>query len=331
MLRCVFGQKPMDSGLQAGVKAVRPKKDPIQKLSDKAGVLYWKWQELLEKDEDDQEAERQGNKRMGRPPVPLATLRQRAKDAYEAQLSELRAAELEAGREPIPENDIITKGEKLREKGPGRPAISEIGRKFRHLRRKLKTLEDAMAAVDAAGEPVYDGLGRPAMSARERVAYYQREIDEVKRDIEKTMSEMPAVERLKIMLDNARIDRRDAGMKLRKAQHDGADEETIDSIKALETRLNEEIRALEVQLEDERAQQQPAKFGTKAQVIAVMPPKEFSPGLLDIIAKLESQLIVPSPPAELTLESLEKYKADVALAQEFNATILAQIDSLKTG
>src|SRR5690606_29015989 len=107
------------------------------------------------------------------------------------QLSELRAAEIEAGREPISENDIITKGEKLREKGPGRPAISEIGRKFRHLRRKLKTLEDAMAAVDAAGEPVYDGLGRPAMSARERVAYYQREIDDVKRDIEKTMSEMP--------------------------------------------------------------------------------------------------------------------------------------------
>ncbi|MHA4875281.1 hypothetical protein, partial [Enterococcus faecium] len=86
--------------------------------------------------------------------------------------------------------------------------------------------------VDAAGEPVYDGLGRPAMSARERVAYYQREIDDVKRDIEKTMSEMPTVERLKIMLDNARIDRRDAGMKLRKAEHDGADEETINAIKA---------------------------------------------------------------------------------------------------
>lgn len=331
MWREITGQQPAESGLQAGVRAVRPKKDPIQKLSDKAGTLYWKWQDLLEKDEDDQIAERQGDKRMGRPPIPLAELRQRAKDAYEAQISELREAETAAGRDPIPEDEIIAKGEKLRVKGPGRPAISEIGRKFRHLRRKLKTYEDALAAIDQNENPVYDGMGRPAMSSRERVAYYQREIEKVKRDIERSMSEMPDAERLKIMLDNARIDRRDANMRLKKAEHEKADAATIEALTSLISGLDEEIRALEVQLQEERAISQPAKFGSPAQVVAILPPtgKEYSPGLLSIIAQLESQLIVPKPPTELTPESLSKYKADVALAQEFNATILEQIESLK--
>lgn len=331
MWREITGQQPAESGLQAGVRAVRPKKDPIQKLSDKAGTLYWKWQELLEKDEDDQDAERQGNKKMGRPPVPLAELRQRAKDAYEKQIEELREAEIADGRDPIPEDEIISKGEKLRVKGPGRPAISEIGRKFRHLRRKLKTYEDAMSAIDESENPVYDGLGRPAMSSRERVAYYQREIDEVKRDIERSMSEMPAAERLKIMLDNARIDRRDANTRLKKAEREGADAKAIEALNALLKGLEEEIRALEVQLQEERSVGQQAKFGSPAQVVAILPPtgKEYSPGLLSIIAQLESQLIVPKPPAELTQETLSKYKADVALAQEFNATILEQIESLK--
>lgn len=332
MLRNVFSQRPVQQGPQAGEKAVRPKKDPILKLSDKAGVLYWKWQELLEKDEADHEGERVGNKRMGRPPVPLATLRKRAQAEYDAQLVELRAAEQEAGREPISEDEIITKGEKLREKGPGRPAISEIGRKFRHLRRKLKTLEDALAAVDGAGEEKYDGIGRPAMSARERVAYYEREIDGVKRDIDKAMSEMPAAERLKTMLDNARIDRRDAGMKRRKAEHDGADQGTIDALRGLEKKLTEEVYALEMQLMDERTQQQPAQFGTKETAIERPQAHDYtySPGMLDIIAKLESQIIVPTPPAELSHESLAKFKADVELAKEFNAAILAQIESLKS-
>ncbi|WP_427144061.1 hypothetical protein ACQCLI_12740 [Pseudomonas nitroreducens] len=331
MWREITGHQPAEFRLQAGARAVRPKKDPIQKLSDKAGTLYWKWQELLEKDEDDQEAERQGNKRMGRPPVPLAELRQRAKDAYEKQIEELREAEIADGRDPIPEDEIISKGEKLRVKGPGRPAISEIGRKFRHLRRKLKTYEDALAAIDESENPVYDGMGRPAMSSRERVAYYQREIDDVKRDIERSMSEMPAAERLKIMLDNARIDRRDANMRLKKAEHEKADAATTQALSSLISGFDEEIRALEVQLQEERAISQPAKIGRPAEVVAILPPsgKEYSPGLLSVIAQLESQLIVPKPPAELTPETLSKYKADVALAQEFNATILEQIESLK--
>lgn len=312
---------------------MRPKKDPIQKLADKAGVLYWKWQELLEKDEDAVEAERQGNKKMGRPPVALSVLRQRAKDAYEAQITELREAEQADGREPIPEDVLITKGEQLREKGPGRPAISEVGRKFRHLRRKLKTMEDAMAAVDATGEQVYDGLGRPAMSARERVAYYQREIDEVKRDIEKAMADMPAIERLKIMLDNARIDRRDAGMRLKRAER-GETGEDASALQGLLESLEHEVQALERQLEDEQQMAQPKiRMGSAATHAEVQRPvgKEYSPGLLSIIAQLESQLIVPPPPATLTTESLDKYKAEVALAQEFNATILAQIEALKAG
>lgn len=310
---------------------MRPRKDPIQKLLDKAGNLYWKWQELLEKDEDDQLDERQGNKKMGRPPVPLAILRQRAKYAYEAQLAELREAELADGRDPTPEDEIITKGEQLRQKGPGRPAISEIGRKFRHLRRKLKTLEEAMSKIDHAADHVYDGIGRPPMSSRERVVYYEREIHEVKRDIEQAMNEMPPIERIKIMLDNARIDRRDAGMRLKKAEHDGADADAIDTLKKLESVLADEVLALEKQLRDETAQQ-PVKFGSPVKSVQIVPmQRTYSPMLQQIIEKLESQLIVPAPPAQLTKESLVEYKEQVALAQEFNETILAQIESLKTG
>lgn len=332
MLRTVFGQKPAGTGLQAGVNAVRPKKDPIQKLADKAGVLYWKWQELLEKDEDAVEAERQGNKKMGRPPVALSVLRQRAKDAYEAQIVELRQAEQAEGREPIPEDVLITKGEQLREKGPGRPAISEVGRKFRHLRRKLKTLEDAMAGVDEATSPEYDGLGRPAMSARERIAYYQRDIDAVKKDIDKALAEMPAEERLKVMLDNARIDRRDAGMRLKRVERGESNEDAV-SLQGLLNGLEHEIQALERQLNDERQTKPRIQMGSSSMQAEVQRPigKEYSPGLLAIIAQLESQLIVPPPPASLTPESLEKYKVDVALAQEFNATILSQIEALKAG
>lgn len=332
MWRGFTGQKPaLKDEQQAGGKAVRPKKDAIQKLIDRTGTLYWKWQELLEKDEDDQEAERQGNKRMGRPPVPLPVLRQRAKDAYEHQIAELRAAEIAEGREPTPEDEIIAKGEKLRQKGPGRPAISEIGRKFRHLRRKLKTLEDAMSAIDHTASPVYDGIGRPAMSSRERVAYYEREIHEVKRGIEQAMSEMPAIERIKIMLDNARIDRRDAGMRLKKAER-GEIEEDVVALSSLHSQLDAEIDALERQLEDERlANKGAVVIGAPGTVVGILPPtgKEFSPGILSVVAQLEAQLIVPKLPSELTPETLEKYKQDVALAKEFNEAIVAQIQALQ--
>lgn len=76
----------------------------------------------------------------------------------------------------------------------------------------MKTYEDAMAAIYEGENPVYDGMGRPTMPSRERVAYYEREIKKVKRDIELSMSEMPDAEHLRIMLDNARIDHRDANM-----------------------------------------------------------------------------------------------------------------------
>ncbi|MCY1538326.1 hypothetical protein D9M68_738600 [compost metagenome] len=72
-------------------------------------------------------------------------------------------------------------------------------------------------------------------------------------------------------------------------------------------------------------------MGAPGTVIGVLPPtgKEFTPGLQAVISQLESQLIVPKLPAELTPESLEKYKQEVALAKEFNAAIVAQIDALR--
>lgn len=321
MLRSAFGQKPCDSRLQEATK-MRPRKAETDKLVDKCGVLYWKWQELLEKNEDDVEAERQGNKRMGRPPVPLKTLRKRAEVAYNEKLAELREFEKQLGRDEIPEADIIEKGERLREKGPGRPGISEIGRKFRHLRRKLKHLEDAMAAIDETSSPAYDGLGRPAMSSRERVAYYQRDIEQIKKDIDDELSKMSSAERTKILLDNARIDRRDLNMRLKK------EPESADAIQALIDKLDTEISALEQQLSEE---DQSSKAFVQAPLTTqvIRSQREYSPGLLDIVRQLESQLIVPKPPSELTLETLEKYKSEVALANEFNATILGQIDALK--
>lgn len=321
MLRSAFGQKPTDSGLQEE-QYMRPRKAETDKLVDKCGVLYWKWQELLDKNEDDVEAERQGNKRMGRPPVPLKTLRQRAELAYNEKLAELREYEKQLGREEIPESEIIEKGERLREKGPGRPGISEIGRKFRHLRRKLKHLEDAIAAVDDTSSPIYDGLGRPAMSSRERVQFYQRDIDQIKKDIADELAKMSSAERTKILLDNARIDRRDANMRLKK------EPENAEALQSLLNRLDAEIESLEQQLTEE---DQAAKPFVQAPLVTqiVRSQREYTPGLLEIVRQLESQLIVPKPPSELTIETLEKYKSEVALANEFNATILGQIDALK--
>lgn len=301
---------------------MRPRKDEVKKVLDKAGVLYWKWQELLEKNEDDVESERQGNKRMGRPPVPLKVLRQRAQEAYEAKLVELRAIEKEFGRDETPEAEVIEKGEQLREKGPGRPAISEIGRKFRHLRRKLKHLEDAMAAVDDTASSAYDGLGRPAMSSRERVTYYQRDIDAVKKDIEDELSKMSSVERTKILLDNLRIDRRDANMRLKK------EPENAETIKSLVDRLDVEIEALEQQLTEEDRASKPfvqAPMRTRYE----RTQRELSPRITEIVQELESQLIVPPLPVERNKTSLEKFKKEVALAREFNAAIIEQIESLK--
>lgn len=322
MLRGAFGHKPNAPGLKEE-KYMRPRKAETDKLVDKCGVLYWKWQELLDKNEDDVEAERQGNKRMGRPPVPLKTLRQRAEVAYNEKLAELREYEKQLGREEIPEADIIEKGERLREKGPGRPGISEIGRKFRHLRRKLKHLEDAMSAVDETASPVYDGLGRPAMSSRERIGYYQRDIDQIKKDIDAELSNMSSAERTKILLDNARIDRRDLNMKLKK------EPENTEAIQALIEKLDSEISSLEQQLEEEGQASKP--FVQEPLITQVVrSQREYSPGVSELIRKLESQLIIPSPPAELTLESLEKYKSDVALANEFNGAIVSQIEALKS-
>ncbi|MBZ9784165.1 hypothetical protein K9857_21750 [Pseudomonas sp. REP124] len=68
---CEFTSQKAHSNWATDRRTVTPRKDPIQKLSDKAGILYWKLQQLLEKDDDDQETERQGNKWIGHPPAPL--------------------------------------------------------------------------------------------------------------------------------------------------------------------------------------------------------------------------------------------------------------------
>ncbi|AWM92551.1 hypothetical protein DJ564_17900 [Pseudomonas sp. 31-12] len=322
MLRGAFGHKPSAPGLKEE-KYMRPRKAETDKLVDKCGVLYWKWQELLEKNEDDVESERQGNKRMGRPPVPLKTLRQRAELAYTEKLAELREYEKQLGRDEIPEDDIIEKGERLREKGPGRPSISEIGRKYRHLRRKLKHMENAIAAIDDSNSPVYDGLGRPAMSSRERVQYYQRDIDAIKKEIELEMSKMSSMECTKIMLDNARIDRRDLNIRLRK------EPENAEVIQDLILKVSIEIDSLHQKLEEEWRASEPV-IQTPLITQVVRSQREYSPAVSELIRKLESQLIVTNPPSELTLESLEKYKAEVALANEFNGAIVSQIEALKS-
>lgn len=53
------------------------------------------------------------------------------------------------------------------------------------------------------------------------------------------MYEVPAIERIKIMPDNARIGRRDAGMRLGKAEHEGAEANVIDTLTKLENGLTE--------------------------------------------------------------------------------------------
>lgn len=195
---------------------MRPKKCVVQKSIDKAGVLYWKWQELLDRTEDDVLATRQGNKRMGRPPVPLPELRRRAEQAYKTEIEILRALEAAKGMPPIAVEQIISRGEDLRANGPGRPAITDIGLKHRHLRRKLKHLENAQRLIDdGTGEGA--ALGRTAMSVADRVNHYTREIETVKREIAAEIEKLSEVERLKLMLDNALIDQRDLKIKLKSA------------------------------------------------------------------------------------------------------------------
>lgn len=195
---------------------MRPKKCVVQKSIDKAGVLYWKWQILLEKTDEDVMATRQGNKRMGRPPVPLPELRLRAQKAYQTEIEILRSLESAKGMPLTTIEQIIARGEDLRDNGPGRPAITDIGLKHRHLRRKLKHLENAQNLIDSGnGDSVT--LGRTAMSVADRVNHYKREIEAVKAEIEAEITKLSEVERLKLLLDNALIDQRDLKIKFKSA------------------------------------------------------------------------------------------------------------------
>lgn len=195
---------------------MRPRKCIVQKSIDKAAVLYWKWQEMLNTSEDDVAAARQGNKKMGRPPVPLAELRKRAENAYKTEVTILRSLEATQGKVPVSESDLIARGEALRTNGPGRPAITDIGLKHRHLRRKLKHLEEAQKAIDI-GDGADIPLGRTAMSVADRVNHYTREIELVKAEIDVEVMKLSDVDRLKLLLDNALIDQRDLKIKLKSA------------------------------------------------------------------------------------------------------------------
>ncbi len=176
------------------------------KAKTRVGNSYRKYQELVNKTQADALEERvqfcDSKKQMGRPGIPLTIQRDRAfkvyKDAY-AKYCEIAAAN---NVDAESEEDLI----KYKSQSPGRPAIGELERLMRYIRRTERTIEE----LKNAEEPELDTkkAGRKPKSNLEKIKVHQDRIDEAYREVEAIYAKMPAHEITKHKMNEVSIERR---------------------------------------------------------------------------------------------------------------------------
>ncbi|MEE1672860.1 hypothetical protein [Agarivorans aestuarii] len=159
--------------------------------------------EQLQRDKELQFAE--SEKRMGRPPVKLATLQRRALDKYKTSLEVYREVEAKESVEPWHESDII--GYKVKDKA-GRKKADEIERLKKYIRRQVTTIQKIEAEDESEFGKEHDGSGRPGMTKSQKIRHYEKLIEKANIEITEILMKKTKAEQLEYQLKDVRVMKR---------------------------------------------------------------------------------------------------------------------------
>lgn len=159
--------------------------------------------EQLQRDKELQFAE--SEKRMGRPPVKLATLQRRALDKYKKSLEAYRELEAAEGLESWHESDIIRY--KVKDKA-GRKKADEIERLKKYIRRQATIIQNIEAEDESEFAKEHSGSGRPGMTKSQKIRHYEKLIEKANLEITEILKTKTKAEQLEYQLKDVRVMKR---------------------------------------------------------------------------------------------------------------------------
>lgn len=198
----------------------RKKTSGIDKARSRASRDHKLYQETLTEEFEQLQRDKElqfaaSEKRMGRPPVPLAVLQRRALEKYITSLDSYRKIEKKEGIEPWNERDIIRY--KLADKA-GRKKADEVERLKKYIRRQATIIQNIEAEDESHLAKEKKGLGRPSMTKAQKLKHYEKLIEKANLEITEILKTKTKAEQLEYQLKDVRVMKRTYRTKY-KAEH----------------------------------------------------------------------------------------------------------------
>ncbi|MBA6303467.1 hypothetical protein [Colwellia sp. MB02u-14] len=202
--------------------AGRKKLSELDKAKSKASRLYWKHQDTLTTEFSEEHVAKElqfstSEKQMGRPPLKLSLIQNRALKDYSESLADYREIEQNEGVEAVSDNEIIDYKKSDR---AGRKAKDEILHIKKYIRRTQRQINDIKAQDNSDFALEHEGPGRPGKSKLDKIALYQQRIDDAELEIEKLMIDKAAHEIVYYELFELKNDRRTLVVEQKKHNED---------------------------------------------------------------------------------------------------------------
>jgi hypothetical protein len=218
----------------------RKKTSEIDKARSRASRDHKLYQETLTEEFEQLQRDKElqfaaSEKRMGRPPVPLAVLQRRALDKYITSLDAYRKIEKKEGVESWNERDIIRY--KLTDKA-GRKKADEVERLKKYVRRQATIIQNIEAEDESNLVNEQKGFGRPSMTKAQKLKHYEKLIEKANVEITEILKTKTKAEQLEYQLKDVRVMKR-TYRTLYKAEHGKfpASSPQDDAIKLLEQQI----------------------------------------------------------------------------------------------
>lgn len=188
----------------------RKKTSEIDKARSRASRDHKLYQETLTEEFEQLQRDKElqfaaSEKRMGRPPVPLAVLQRRALDKYITSLDAYRKIERKEGVESWNERDIIRY--KLTDKA-GRKKADEVERLKKYVRRQATIIQNIKAEDESNLMKEQKRFGRPSMTKSQKIMHYEKLIEKANLEIIEILKTKTKAEQLDYQLKDVRVMKR---------------------------------------------------------------------------------------------------------------------------
>lgn len=227
--------------------AGRKKLSEIDKAKSKASRTYLKFQGTLTVEFEAEQRNKEiqfakSEKSMGRPPVKLSVLQERALASWKKALDDYRELEEKLGLEPISEVEII---EFKKNDNAGRKAKDEVQHLKKYIRRTERVLQQTKDADESSFAVEHKSAGRPGMTKSEKIEHYADRLKEANEQLNKMLASKPLHEQIYYKIFDLQVKRRELNVSAKNAS--GSE---LKNISDQRSKLDKELTTFESQHEN---------------------------------------------------------------------------------